>query len=72
MEGGKNGTMEEWKSGRMEGWNGGRMEKCGNSTPDSYRGDNGRVEEWKNGKFTTETRRTRRWKEMPTANCLML
>jgi len=48
MEGWKDGRMEEWKDGRMEEWNGGRMEKCGNSTPDSYRGDNGRIEELKN------------------------
>jgi len=46
--------MEKWKIGRMEEWNDGKME------------------DWKSARmeeFTTETRRTRRWKEMPTGNC---
>jgi hypothetical protein len=49
----------------MEEWNDGKMEER----------KNGRLEEWKSARmeeFTTETRRTRRWKEMPTGDWRLL
>jgi len=64
MEGWKNGRVEEWKNGKMEWWKIGKM----------WQFDNLKIRQWKNGRmgnFKTEIRRTRRWKEMPTGNCML-